>query len=758
MTDDALNPADADPAKRIVSSSGSLFIPAEDRTVWIVESGAVAIFYTATENQQPCGQRRFLFNCRSGEIIIGGMVGDRDSGGCLIAVAFQDSILRSVVLRPPAAGENSPLSPSPPSPSLAINDATLSRAAGFDCAVAVNALESWIGKLTQQILEDAPSVFVPRTAVGDVQSFDSGQAFGFVGHNVSWVGIENGTMAFCGQDELLLTKESGTVAMGHEGWLKALQPAEVSVRQTSELANANELLDGISALAALCLKQVRTRIIRENQTESQRLQRQQQLERMDTSEALRSVGSVLQSATASVIGDTEIERVLSVIGGTLGVKFCGPADSDESHRSGLTVDAICRASRVPTRNVQLRQRWWKEDHGCLLAYRIDNRRPVALIPQHNGTYKLHAADGSPAEAVDQAVAATLSDDAVMFYRPFPDQMADLGSLYRFTLSPLRRDIIAVILIAVAGALLGMLVPQATLMLIDDAIPDGNRSLVIQLALGLLAVTCGQAAFLFSQGIVTLRLQTLSAGPAQSAMWDRLLRLPMRFHRRYSSGDMMNRCLIVSEISEKVSGTILRTMLSGGMSLLTLGLLFFYDARLALIAVLIVAVLAVVVTVLSRAIQVRALALELSSSQIFGYVMQLLYGITKIRVSGGEQQAYNQWARRYAAQLRLTNIVQQLEDWSDTFTHSLPLCSSLILFGFATSFVTQSDDASSSSMSLGTFLAFMTAFGSLLEGGIELSDSVVEVMDSIGKSKLALPILTAPVEVTESRSDPGRLEG
>ncbi|MFO0426935.1 MAG: ATP-binding cassette domain-containing protein, partial [Planctomyces sp.] len=47
---------------------------------------------------------------------------------------------------------------------------------------------------------------------------------------------------------------------------------------------------------------------------------------------------------------------------------------------------------------------------------------------------------------------------------------------------------------------------------------------------------------------------------------------------------------------------------------------------------------------------------------------------------------------------------------------------------------------------------------LLEGGIELSDSVVEVMDSIGKSKLALPILTAPVEVTESRSDPGRLEG
>ncbi|MFN9969674.1 MAG: NHLP bacteriocin export ABC transporter permease/ATPase subunit, partial [Phycisphaerae bacterium] len=113
---------------------------------------------------------------------------------------------------------------------------------------------------------------------------------------------------------------------------------------------------------------------------------------------------------------------------------------------------------------------------------------VALIPQHNGTYKLHAADGSPAEAVDQAVAATLSDDAVMFYRPFPDQMADLGSLYRFTLSPLRRDIIAVILIAVAGALLGMLVPQATLMLIDDAIPDGNRSLVIQLALGLLAVT------------------------------------------------------------------------------------------------------------------------------------------------------------------------------------------------------------------------------------------------------------------------------
>ena len=88
----------------------------------------------------------------------------------------------------------------------------------------------------------------------------------------------------------------------------------------------------------------------------------------------------------------------------------------------------------------------------------------------------------------------------------------------------------------------MIVPQATGMLIDRAIPDSDRLLLWQIGLALFAAAFGKSAFQLSQGIITLRVENATDANLQLAVWDRLLKITPAFFRQYTSGDLVNRLL------------------------------------------------------------------------------------------------------------------------------------------------------------------------------------------------------------------------
>ena len=84
------------------------------------------------------------------------------------------------------------------------------------------------------------------------------------------------------------------------------------------------------------------------------------------------------------------------------------------------------------------------------------------------------------------------------------------------------------LIGIAVTLLGMLIPQATAILIDQAIPDADRGLLFQIALILVAAAFGGMLFQLAQGFAIIRLETFADSSTQAAVWDRLLNLKAFF--------------------------------------------------------------------------------------------------------------------------------------------------------------------------------------------------------------------------------------
>ena len=71
---------------------------------------------------------------------------------------------------------------------------------------------------------------------------------------------------------------------------------------------------------------------------------------------------------------------------------------------------------------------------------------------------------------------------------------------------------------------------------------------------------------------------------QAALWDRMLRLPISFFRRYSVGDLADRVSGIDEIQQTITDNVIETALAGVFSIFTLLLMIYYDWRLALGAV------------------------------------------------------------------------------------------------------------------------------------------------------------------------------
>lgn len=500
----------------------------------------------------------------------------------------------------------------------------------------------------------------------------------------------------------------------------------------------------------------------EPQAELHPLQVREQLDQQLMAETLDELVAIIQpqkhvwEGTQTGSSQELLLAAAGAVGRALGVTIHPPSQSADFSRSQNPIEAIAQASRVRLRQITLRGQWWKTAAGPVLAYTLSDHCPVALLPTAGGGYEMFDPLNQVRCPLDQNSATAIASTAYIFYRPFPEQIQPLTLLW-FALGKHWRALILILLTSIATTLLGMLIPQATAILIDQVIPSSNRSSLAQIAFGLLAVTVGSLVFQLAQGLAIIRLETFADSTTQAAMWDRLLNLKSTFFRQFSVGDLNSRVSGVSQIREQLSGTVLRTLLSSLFSLLNLGLLFYYGGSLALVAVG-VALLYIVVTIVSGVLTVRKFRPLLEQQgQLFGVMVQLIDGVAKLRVAGAEARAFAYWGKQYSRQLHLILSTQAIEDILAVISKVLPALTNAILFGLAATILQQSQ-AQGGSFSTGTFLAFNTAFGAFIGGVTSLSTTVIDVLEIVPLWQRAQPILQATPEADASKTKPGSLSG
>jgi NHLM bacteriocin system ABC transporter ATP-binding protein len=717
----------------------------EVQTVWIVKSGSLALFAIKVEHGIPVGSRRYLFNIASGEAMFSTVSGSQDEVRQILAVSMEETELIRV----------------------SIEDFGKWIADG-DCK-AVVMIENWIHQLSSVLSHISAPTIPVQPESKNYFCLKSGDIFQPPQGTIAWVQIQQGSVRWMGFEELLLLPESGMLPLDGSMWLQASDTVEICSENTSKIQDADTLIESLALLASYFLRCVELLEQREMVAEVHRFQERERLNYYLMEETLGELSSVLQprktvfSPVETVTSDPAqgegigpLLIAAGAVGRALGITIRPPARSENLMRVQDPLEAIARASQIRVRWITLTDRWWQKDSGPMLAYTLDER-PVALLPVSDTSYEIFEPSEQIRVPVNARNAAKLSPTACVFYRPLPDKKLKTLDLLKFALRGHFKEIVVIVLTGIAIALLGMLTPTATAILIDNAIPDAKRELLVQISLGLLAAAFGETIFQLTQAFAIIRVETFADSSTQAGVWDRLLNLQASFFRQYSIGDLNSRVNAISQIREKLGGTVLKTLFSSLFSLLNLGLLFYYNTSLALLAC-VVAFINIAITIISGILTLRKVRpmLELEG-QLFGVMVQLINGVAKLRVAVAETRAFAYWGKQYSHQLKLMFSTQTIEDNLNVINKVLPPLTNAALFWFATSLLQQSQ-SQGGGLSVGTFVAFNVAYGTFISGATSLSGTMIEVLQVLPLWERAQPILLATPELNASKTDPGRLLG
>ncbi|HEX9937573.1 MAG TPA: NHLP bacteriocin export ABC transporter permease/ATPase subunit, partial [Longimicrobium sp.] len=296
-------------------------------------------------------------------------------------------------------------------------------------------------------------------------------------------------------------------------------------------------------------------------------------------------------------------------------------------------------------------------------------------------------------------------------------------------------------------------PYAVGLLFGEVLPGAERGQLLQLTLVLLAAAVAAAGFQVVRGVALVRVEARSGAAMQSAVWDRLLSLPLPFFRGYAAGDLAVRAMAVEEIRRLFTGRVADTLLGGVFSLLNFVLLFHYDARLAALAALLVGG-SVAASLAAGWAQLRLQRQVIGlRSRASGVVLQLLSGIGKLKAAVAEVQAFGIWARLFSEQRERQYRARTLGIRLSAFNAALPVLCTLALFAAAAPRLRAGGD-----LPMGDFLAFVAAFTLSLSAGLAASTAVVDALAAAPLYEQVHPILDAEPEVGAARLDPGDLAG
>ena len=438
-----------------------------------------------------------------------------------------------------------------------------------------------------------------------------------------------------------------------------------------------------------------------------------------------------------------------------GITFQAPPRWVQEDRSRDPLAAICRASRVRLRRVALRGPWWRQDVGALLGFLGEERTPVALIPrERGGGYLLQARLQDPPEPLEPDTASRLEPFAYAFYRPAPSGPMKARDLFSLTWSAVRADAGWALGMALCGGLVGLALPVALGLMMSQAIPQADLGAVGVLFLALVCLNLGGGLFGLSRGLALLRVEGRTAAVLQAAMVDRLLALPAGFFRRFAVGDLMLRATAVEQAHAVISGAAATGLLSALFSALSLALLFYYDSRLAWVAMALAAgttaFYAAVITLRRRLETARREAIRARSALVF----QLLGGIAKLRVAAAEGRAFAVWCERLWADQRLALRDNRYQEAMEAFGAFLPVGALLAIYA-AVDFWRQGADTG---LQPAAFLAFSSAFGTFFAAAVSIGSTLTGLQQAKPILDQARPILELQTEEDQAKPDPGCLRG
>lgn len=580
-----------------------------------------------------------------------------------------------------------------------------------------------------------------------------------VATGMRWVEIGAGQVSLMSHQDLLF--QAGSVVCLHaDAWIAGCGEARLHGVDFRQLIIDQRLLPTLINMQTVLMQAFLVKLGADDVADAQRLQARREEMGRQMEGGLRRLAGLLDPGLPETIWQDGIDPVLSacrIVGAPLDISFPDLPASALHLSTDERLAILADMARVQKRRVALRGRWWAEDAGPMVGFTMESGEPVALLPDRAGGYSAVSPHTGEQQKVDSVLATSLAHFAYGFFRSLPARPIAIIDLVRLGLSGRRREVGMVLSMAMLLGILGTLAPLAMGYLFDHVIPEANRNQLLQMVMALLGAALAALLFSLFRSEVLLRLETSTESALQAAIWDRVLKLPVRFFRNYSAGDLEQRINAVNLIYQHLSGTTISGLLGGLFSFLNLALLFYLSPMLALVALgLVIIAIAgngiLAYLILRKERQNVALQGKLSSR-----VLDYLNGIAKLRVAAAEGRAFARWAETFAQEKSLHIDAQILRNAADVFVSTFSVIASAVIFYLVAQPLAGGNSAINL-LSTGTFVAFTGTFANFFLQFIGFSNTLLSLLHLLPQLERAKPILEAQPEADPVRTRVHELRG
>lgn len=268
-------------------------------------------------------------------------------------------------------------------------------------------------------------------------------------------------------------------------------------------------------------------------------------------------------------------------------------------------------------------------------------------------------------------------------QPTGDRKRRRGYLREYLrwLRPFLRSIIFITCIAIATAALSLVLPAATMHIIDHVLPARDMRGLHLLGTGLLVLVCVQQTLDWTRHWTTARLNARIIYRLRQKLYDHLLALPLPDLSNLKTGGITARLSgDIDSITGMLQLGIITPVVAGLKVAMTLAVLLWINWKLAAAATVLVPGVMLLNFTYIRTIRPIYRSMRRDRAEIDGRVVETFGGIRVVRAFGRERTESLEYARRHHTVIRKNLMAQVMEFmvWAG-WGFVIPLISLLIIW-------------------------------------------------------------------------------
>ncbi len=317
------------------------------------------------------------------------------------------------------------------------------------------------------------------------------------------------------------------------------------------------------------------------------------------------------------------------------------------------------------------------------------------------------------------------------------------------LRPFAGRIVLVLVLGLCAAGLSLILPRATMYIVDVVLPQRNSHLLHLLGIGLLGVVLVQQVFDFLRNWNTARLNARILVRLRKQLYGHLLRLPLHKLAQMRTGGITSR---LSGDIDATSGLVQMALLTPGVAAvkvaMTIAILFAINWRMAVGALMLLPLLIGLNLFYIRRIRPIYRSIRRDRAEIDARVVETFGGIRVVRAFGRERTELRRYATEHHAVVRKQLLARWLEFlvWAG-WGLFIPLVALVIVwFGGTLVLVGKA--------TIGGIIAFQMYLMMLLMPVATIVRSYGETQQSLASLERVFDLLAEPVDLPDR---PGAVE-